>query len=208
MRCKIALARCKKYPASRYQNGGVSLQEAAPPKSRRGDIILPWTNFTLSLKCFLFVLNLPSFNSQCLVKQRAFLCAAVLSLMGSASSSYHRSSKLSSQAPTRHRLSAFSLLCNCTLTSFFLRLTLESAGNDTSTILRTPGKSYTLRQKNTSNGILILRPQDDPNSLEQGLTTIATLHETVELDAIKEEVADKPVAKPKGKWHERFGSTR
>lgn len=56
--------------------------------------------------------------------------------------------------------------------------------------------------------MFIMRPQDDPETMQPGLTTLATLHETVELDAVKEEAADKPVAKPKGKWHERFGSTR
>ncbi|CEJ92284.1 hypothetical protein VHEMI07944 [[Torrubiella] hemipterigena] len=86
-------------------------------------------------------------------------------------------------------------------------LTFESAGNDTLTVLKTPGKNYILRQKNTSNGLWLLQPHNDPESMQTGLSTIATIHETVELELMKDDPETiKP--KPKGKWHERFGATR
>lgn len=92
------------------------------------------------------------------------------------------------------------------------RLKLESS--DTAALLRAPNKTYALRQKNTSNALILLKPHvADPSSPQQGLATISTIHETVELDVAPEEVApeEKEEKKPvssKGKWHERFGRTR
>ncbi|KZZ95381.1 Sister chromatid cohesion protein DCC1 [Moelleriella libera RCEF 2490] len=63
-------------------------------------------------------------------------------------------------------------------------LTLESS--DTSAVLRTPDKSYYLKQKNTSNALFLLSPSTVSGSSPQDLAIISTIHETVELEAIPE----------------------
>ncbi|GAB1319593.1 Sister chromatid cohesion protein DCC1 [Madurella fahalii] len=82
-------------------------------------------------------------------------------------------------------------------------------------------KTYSLRQKNTSNALYLLAPAitaapttDDEDASMQGvgvsgLHAIATVHETIEL--IPEasgggEAAAAP--KARGKWHEKFGRGR
>lgn len=92
---------------------------------------------------------------------------------------------------------------------------LESS--DTSALLKTPDKTYSLRQKNTSNSIIILTSNATPSDSkqqeqeQQKLTAISTLHETVELDAVREPPAAAGPLKHvggKGKWHEKFGMNR
>ncbi|KAM7192959.1 hypothetical protein V8F20_008629 [Naviculisporaceae sp. PSN 640] len=132
--------------------------------------------------------------------------------------------------------------------------TLTLTSSPTAALLKTPSKTYSLRQKNTSNGLILLRPvqtsstksSSQPESLtnsdqdgdipmttddndngndnnndttaksdqvsEGGKTTVSlhaftTLHETIELVPL-EEGQEAPVAKVRGKWHERFGRTR
>ncbi|KAJ4327836.1 hypothetical protein N0V84_001798 [Fusarium piperis] len=90
-------------------------------------------------------------------------------------------------------------------------LTLESS--DTSALLKTPSKTYALRQKNTSNAIMLLSPtpstQENP---EQGISIVSTIRETVELEVVPDKTtsgaATKSLGGPKGKWHERFGRNR
>ncbi|KAF4126492.1 Uncharacterized conserved protein (DUF2036) [Geosmithia morbida] len=88
-------------------------------------------------------------------------------------------------------------------------LTLESGDN--AGLLRTPGKTYALRQKNTSNALILLKPHTSrASSPTQGLATFATIHDTVELELVKDPASDPEprVAPAKGKWHERFGRNR
>ncbi|KAK4448026.1 hypothetical protein QBC34DRAFT_407999 [Podospora aff. communis PSN243] len=75
----------------------------------------------------------------------------------------------------------------------------------TAAVLKTPvGKTYSLRQKNTSNALILLQTTDKtaPNA---GLDAIATVHETVEL--VPEE-GEAPAPRARGKWHEKFGRGR
>ncbi|KAK3938247.1 hypothetical protein QBC46DRAFT_169010 [Diplogelasinospora grovesii] len=96
-------------------------------------------------------------------------------------------------------------------------------------------KVYSLRQKNTSNALILLSPTATtatataaPSNQGQppppppsgfgagagagagaGLSAIATLHDTIELVPEKTTgAATAPAAKAKGKWHERFGRSR
>ncbi|KJZ80007.1 hypothetical protein HIM_00721 [Hirsutella minnesotensis 3608] len=88
-------------------------------------------------------------------------------------------------------------------------LTLESS--DSSAVLKTPAHSYALRQKNTSNALLLLSPHSSPSSPEQGLSAISTLRETVELEVITQTPVTQAPLKDtgsRGKWHERFGKNR
>ncbi|KAL5601080.1 hypothetical protein BROUX41_005907 [Berkeleyomyces rouxiae] len=104
-------------------------------------------------------------------------------------------------------------------------LCLETCPTTGSAVLRSPDQKYTLRQRNTSNSIILVAPKDRDEQLgpaasdgqaadgientpKPGLTAFATLHESIEL--IRES-SDKPAAKPAnsvGKWHERFGRNR
>ncbi|KAI9158236.1 DNA repair protein rhp42 [Paramyrothecium foliicola] len=63
-------------------------------------------------------------------------------------------------------------------------LTLESSPN--SAILRTPDKAYSLRQKNTSNAVIILSSNTSSADGQSSLAAISTIHETVELDPYHE----------------------
>ncbi|KAJ4225600.1 hypothetical protein NW759_005293 [Fusarium solani] len=92
-------------------------------------------------------------------------------------------------------------------------LTLESS--DTSALLKTPSKTYALRQKNTSNALMLLSPT--PSTLEnpeQGISIVSTIRETVELEVVPDKTAGtsggatKSLGGAKGKWHERFGRNR
>ncbi|KAM0220113.1 hypothetical protein ACHAQI_000569 [Fusarium lateritium] len=90
-------------------------------------------------------------------------------------------------------------------------LRLESS--DTSAVIKTPTKTYALRQKNTSNAMMLLSPTPPPSSsdgpVEQGISIISTIKETVELDTVPDKAADAPKAMAgKGKWHEKFGRNR
>lgn len=77
-------------------------------------------------------------------------------------------------------------------------------------LLRGPdGRTWSLRQKNTSNALILLRA-GDRGGVGVGvgsLDAVATLHETVEL-VPEAEAAAAPVVAARGKWHERFGRTR
>ncbi|KAH0526866.1 hypothetical protein TsFJ059_010138 [Trichoderma semiorbis] len=85
-------------------------------------------------------------------------------------------------------------------------LTLESS--ETSALLKTPDRTYSLRQKNTSNSVILL----SPTTSDQGMAAISTIRETVELDVAPQT----PVASggplkntgSRGKWHEMFGKGR
>lgn len=77
-------------------------------------------------------------------------------------------------------------------------------------LLRAPSlnKTWSLRQKNTSNALILLRahaPGSPPSA--SSLRAVATLHETIEL-VPEAEHATAPTVAARGKWHERFGKTR
>ncbi|KAK3307300.1 uncharacterized protein B0T15DRAFT_173000 [Chaetomium strumarium] len=106
--------------------------------------------------------------------------------------------------------------------------------SETAALLKTPSKTYSLRQKNTSNALILLSPQgggggcpreNDANPSDHhcdggngarvvphtGLTAIATVHETIELvpEADVAAVTGTTAApKARGKWHEKFGKGR
>lgn len=85
-------------------------------------------------------------------------------------------------------------------------LTLESSTD--SAILRSGAQSWALRQKNTSNALILLKPSDEASSSqirETTLKAIATIHDTVEL-IVEAKETSAPVTK--GKWHERFARGR
>jgi sister chromatid cohesion protein DCC1 len=91
-------------------------------------------------------------------------------------------------------------------------LTLESS--PTAALLKTADKTYSLRQKNTSNALIILSSAEPPSSSSTeigdavgGLNAIATVHDTIELVA-ETENAKAPAATARGKWHEKFGKSR
>ncbi|KAL8352433.1 hypothetical protein RB601_002646 [Gaeumannomyces tritici] len=106
--------------------------------------------------------------------------------------------------------------------------TLKLKSSPTAGLLEAAGKTYSLRQKNTSNALIILRPEEEavattelsvdpaqeskevpPSSgmPEVGMRAFASVHETVEL---LPEASSVPSAatSAKGKWHEKFGKTR
>ncbi|KPM45336.1 hypothetical protein AK830_g1136 [Neonectria ditissima] len=90
-------------------------------------------------------------------------------------------------------------------------LTLESS--DTSALLKTPNKTYALRQKNTSNALMLLAPRPTPDSLEQAVAIVSTIRETVELEVVPDKTPSAASGGlkntgSKGKWHERFGKNR
>ncbi len=90
------------------------------------------------------------------------------------------------------------------------RLYLEPGADDMAT-LRSPEHTYNIRQKNTSNGMFLIKPcAPDAASAQQGVAAIATIKETVELERInKMIIMDRnPNTKNVGKWHEKFGRSR
>ncbi|KAL6694145.1 hypothetical protein J3F84DRAFT_378701 [Trichoderma pleuroticola] len=88
-------------------------------------------------------------------------------------------------------------------------LTLESS--ETSALLKTPERTYSLRQKNTSNSVILLSPTPD-----QGIAAVSTIHETVELELAPQAAAAAGASSggplkntgSRGKWHEMFGKGR
>ncbi|EFX06145.1 hypothetical protein CMQ_4214 [Grosmannia clavigera kw1407] len=81
------------------------------------------------------------------------------------------------------------------------------------------GKTYALRQKNTSNALMLLSVRanavdatDETALPRPGVAIAATVHETVELLEVAAETtvpAPAPKVVPsRGKWHEKFGKTR
>ncbi|KAL7924554.1 hypothetical protein ACQKWADRAFT_311326 [Trichoderma austrokoningii] len=89
-------------------------------------------------------------------------------------------------------------------------LTLESS--ETSALLKSPDRTYSLRQKNTSNSIILLSPSASSTASNQGIAAIATIHETVELELVPEHVASASGqlknTGSRGKWHEMFAKGR
>ncbi|KAL2164946.1 hypothetical protein VTH06DRAFT_242 [Thermothelomyces fergusii] len=95
--------------------------------------------------------------------------------------------------------------------------TLTLHPSPTAALLKTPSRTYSLRQKNTSNALILLAPaaaaaadDDDDAALPPGtvgLDSIATLHETIELVPEEGDTAA-PAPKARGKWHEKFGRGR
>ncbi|KKA27284.1 hypothetical protein TD95_003473 [Thielaviopsis punctulata] len=99
-------------------------------------------------------------------------------------------------------------------------LYLETSPETANAVLRTPDHKYALRQRNTSNSIILASPtgtgtgaSGDPAS--PGLAAFATVHESIEL------IRQGPDTKPgggigggvrhtgsMGKWHEKFGKGR
>lgn len=78
----------------------------------------------------------------------------------------------------------------------------------TAGLLKTPdNKTWSLRQKNTSNALILLQASGPDQDGSAAVSTVATLHETVEL-VPEAESASAPVVAAKGKWHEKFGKTR
>ncbi|KAH8681546.1 hypothetical protein BX600DRAFT_429473 [Xylariales sp. PMI_506] len=91
-------------------------------------------------------------------------------------------------------------------------LTLESTA--TSAVLKHGSQSWSLRQKNTSNALILLTPcdsmpweEEEPGSQipESGLKAIATVHDTIEL-VPETTAASAPTSR--GKWHEKFARGR
>ncbi|KAK4126439.1 hypothetical protein N657DRAFT_688967 [Parathielavia appendiculata] len=95
--------------------------------------------------------------------------------------------------------------------------TLTLHPSPTAALLKTPAKTYSLRQKNTSNALILLSPtsnSSDRDNVRQeisqaaaGLAIIATVHETVELVPEADEAAA-AAPKARGKWHEKFARAR
>ncbi|ATY63140.1 hypothetical protein CCM_07207 [Cordyceps militaris CM01] len=89
-------------------------------------------------------------------------------------------------------------------------LYLEPGPDDMAT-LRSPEHTYKIRQKNTSNGLYLIKPYTrDAASPQQGVAAIATIRETVELDRVNKLITGdrNPVTQGRGKWHEKFGRSR
>ncbi|KAI1447801.1 hypothetical protein F5Y02DRAFT_378579 [Annulohypoxylon stygium] len=87
-------------------------------------------------------------------------------------------------------------------------LTIESSTN--SAILKSSEQSWGLRQKNTSNALILLQSSTDTTATssqipETGLKAIATVHDTIELVS---ESSEKTAPVARGKWHERFARGR
>jgi sister chromatid cohesion protein DCC1 len=105
------------------------------------------------------------------------------------------------------------------LTTF--RLYLKSAALSSATapahaILCTPDTTYRIQQKNSSNPIMILEPYistgtESDNTASNmpcnGIRTIATIEDTLELYRQESETAPPAPAKV-NKWHEKFAKGR
>ncbi|KAK8051961.1 hypothetical protein PG993_003346 [Apiospora rasikravindrae] len=88
-----------------------------------------------------------------------------------------------------------------------------------SAVIKHGGQTWGLRQKNTSNALILLAPAPASSSSSSGdasdpaaqpgateLKVISTIHESVELLLDTTGETAKPVAR--GKWHEKFARTR
>ncbi|KAI0413751.1 hypothetical protein F5X98DRAFT_274821 [Xylaria grammica] len=86
-------------------------------------------------------------------------------------------------------------------------LRLEST--TTSAVLRCGSQSWGLRQKNTSNALILLKSSDVTTASAQipqtGLKAVSTIHDTIEL--VPESIG-KSIPVAKGKWHEKFAKGR
>ncbi|OTB13936.1 hypothetical protein K445DRAFT_319469 [Daldinia sp. EC12] len=88
-------------------------------------------------------------------------------------------------------------------------LTLESSTN--SAVLKNGTQSWGLRQKNTSNALILLKTSEEITTSssevpEASLNAISTIHDTIELVPELAAPAAAPVAR--GKWHEKFARGR
>ncbi|KAJ1331798.1 sister chromatid cohesion protein DCC1 [Microdochium nivale] len=90
-------------------------------------------------------------------------------------------------------------------------ITIESSS--ASAVLKTASHSWGLRQKNTSNALILLQAEA-PASVEASsaaempvprLKAISTLHDTIELVT---EPSATAVPTTRGKWHEKFAKGR
>ncbi|KAI0433606.1 hypothetical protein F5Y09DRAFT_298287 [Xylaria sp. FL1042] len=86
-------------------------------------------------------------------------------------------------------------------------LRLESS--TTSAVLKCGSQSWALRQKNTSNALILLKSSDvtvmSAQIPQPGLKAVSTIHDTIELVP---ESTDRPIPVAKGKWHEKFAKGR
>ncbi|CAJ2502046.1 Uu.00g048990.m01.CDS01 [Anthostomella pinea] len=86
-------------------------------------------------------------------------------------------------------------------------LTLESSEN--SAVLKSGTQSWGLRQKNTSNALILLRPSESTQPSwqipETALKAVATVHDTIELVS---EPSGKAAPVARGRWHEKFARGR
>ncbi|ORY58174.1 uncharacterized protein BCR38DRAFT_77744 [Pseudomassariella vexata] len=86
-------------------------------------------------------------------------------------------------------------------------LTLESS--TTSAVLKHGSQTWSLRQKNTSNALMLLSPCETAASSsdipQAGLKIISTVHDMVELTT---EGASGAAPVARGKWHEMFARGR
>ncbi|KAI1468844.1 uncharacterized protein F4812DRAFT_424890 [Daldinia caldariorum] len=87
-------------------------------------------------------------------------------------------------------------------------LTLESSTN--SAVLKNGTRSWGLRQKNTSNALILLKTSEGASTSssevpELSLDAISTIHDTIEL-VPDLAAAAAPIAR--GKWHEKFARGR
>ncbi|KAI2636078.1 hypothetical protein GGS21DRAFT_514479 [Xylaria nigripes] len=84
---------------------------------------------------------------------------------------------------------------------------LESSA--TSAVISCGSRSWGLRQKNTSNALILLKSNDiaaaSSQLAETGLKAISTVHNTIELVP---ESADNLAPNTKGRWHEKFARSR
>lgn len=151
-------------------------------------------------------------SSQCRASQAVSQSSTTPPQQAIASSNSLRTSYLFSNR-TMHPCKSTPSLTPLTSTILILvRLTMESS--DSSAVIKTPTKTYALRQKNTSNALMLLSPTPLPTSsdgpVEQGISIISTINETVELDTVPDVSAGtaKGLGGGKGKWHERFGRNR
>ncbi|KAF4589191.1 Sister chromatid cohesion protein DCC1 [Ophiocordyceps camponoti-floridani] len=86
-------------------------------------------------------------------------------------------------------------------------LTIDDSPEASTAVLRTPNGHYALRQKNTSNSLLILSSSSAP----QGLAVVANIHETFGMQSVPSHPAGLGRLRHNGsggKWHERFGKNR
>ncbi|KAK6948607.1 hypothetical protein Daesc_010377 [Daldinia eschscholtzii] len=88
-------------------------------------------------------------------------------------------------------------------------LTLESSTN--SAVLKNGTQSWGLRQKNTSNALILLKTSEEITTSssevpEASLNAISTIHDTIEL--VPELAASTTAPVARGKWHEKFARGR
>ncbi|KAI1853381.1 hypothetical protein JX265_000123 [Neoarthrinium moseri] len=87
--------------------------------------------------------------------------------------------------------------------------TLSLESSSTSAVIKHGDKSWGMRQKNTSNALILLRPAetttDSSHIPEVGLKAVATIHDSVELVS---EAAASVAPAARGKWHEKFARGR